>query len=300
MTFQLRGIVPALITPYDTDGQINEDVTRKLVDVLVGQGIGGLYVGGTTGEGPMQTPAERTAFTALVTEQVAGRVRVVAHVGAPDTETCLRLAAAAAEAGVDAVSAVAPFYYQHRPEEVRRHFLDIAEQSSVPFLPYHWATAGQAIAGDAISMFAELAAHENVAGFKFTSRDMYELQQLAAACGTNAVVYNGADELCVHGMLSGAVGAIGSTYNFMAGLFVRLAERLDQGDVAGAVRLQEQANALIRAGSGYDNVAFARAVIQAQGFEVGPPRKPIQQLGPDAHAVIARLVAETSFLVNHR
>ncbi|TDE08630.1 dihydrodipicolinate synthase family protein [Jiangella asiatica] len=296
MTLHLRGIIPALVTPYDAEDRIDADVTRKVVEALVGQRIGGLYVGGTTGEGPMQTPSERTAFTALVAEQVAGRVPVVAHVGAADTATSLRLAADAARAGADAVSAVAPFYYQHGREQVRRHFFDIAEAAPVPFLPYHLDSAVTSGAGDTVGMFAELAAHQNVAGFKYTSRDVYELQQLVAVCGTDAVVYNGADEVCVHGLLAGAVGAIGSTYNVMAGLFVRLAEHVEQGDVAGAVRLQEQANEVIRAGAGYDNVAFARAVLRAQGFDVGQARRPLQQLGADDLAAIARIVAATPFL----
>ncbi|NED94826.1 dihydrodipicolinate synthase family protein [Phytoactinopolyspora alkaliphila] len=294
MKLDLQGIIPAIVTPYGAGHTIDSEVTRKLVDALIGQGVGGLYVGGTTGEGPMQSPAERTEFTALVADVVGGRVPVVAHVGAADTAGSIEMARNAANAGANAVSAVAPFYYQHGREQVRQHFLDIAEASPVPFLPYHLPMAG----GDdaTFHLFIELAAHENIVGFKYTSRDIYELQQLVALCGDGAAIFNGADEVCIHGLLAGAAGAIGSTYNFMAGLFVQAAEALAAGDAPKAARLQGQANGVIRQGAHYDNVAFARAVLQAQGFDVGPPRKPIQQMSADDHALVARLVAETPFL----
>ncbi|NED98880.1 dihydrodipicolinate synthase family protein [Phytoactinopolyspora halotolerans] len=294
MTIDLHGIIPALVTPYGADGRIAEGVTRKLVDALLDQGINGVYLGGTTGEGPLQSPTERTSFTALVAETVAGRVPVIAHVGAPDTATCIALARDAASAGAVAVSAVGPFYYQHGPEQVRRHFLDIADASPVPFLPYHLPMAG----GDdtTFRLFVDLAAHQNVAGFKYTSRDVYELQQLRALCGDDVAIFNGADEVCVHGLLAGASGAIGSTYNFMARQFVRIMEVLEAGDAQAAARLQAEANAVIHAGTRFDNVAFARAVLRAQGFEVGAPRRPIEQLRPDDDDVVARIVAETPFL----
>lgn len=294
MKTTLNGIIPAIVTPYRPDGALDHEVARKLVESLVGSGVGGLYVGGTTGEGPMQTVAERTVFTALVADAAAGRVAVVAHIGAADTATSVELARQAADAGADAVSAVAPFYYQHGRDQVRGHFTEIADASPVPFLPYHLAAAAGDDAG--YRLLVELAAHQNVVGFKFTSRDVYELQQLVQLCGDDAVVYNGADEVCLHGLLSGAVGAIGSTYNFMAGIFVRIAELVAAGDAWAAAQLQRDANAVIQAGSGYDNVAFARAVLRVQGFEVGQARRPIQQFSPEDDAAIARIVTETTFL----
>ncbi|WP_165368300.1 dihydrodipicolinate synthase family protein [Phytoactinopolyspora endophytica] len=294
MTTDLQGIIPAIVTPYGPDDRIDPGVTQKLVDALIGQGVGGLYVGGTTGEGPLQSPAERTSFSALVAEVVAGRVPVIAHIGAADTATCITMARDAASSGAVAVSAVGPFYYQHGREQVRQHFLDIAEASPVPFLPYHLPMAG----GDdaTFQLFVELAAHENIAGFKYTSRDVYELQQLRALCGDGVAIFNGADEVCLHGLLAGASGAIGSTYNFMGGQFVRIAELLTKGDARQAAQLQAEANAVIHAGTRFDNVAFARAVLRAQGFEVGPPRKPIEQLTPADNEAIAHLVADTPFL----
>ncbi|WP_298332784.1 dihydrodipicolinate synthase family protein [Haloactinopolyspora sp.] len=294
MTTDLQGIIPALVTPYDGDDRIDAGMTHKLVDTLIAHGVGGLYLGGSTGEGLLQSPAERVAFTTLVTEVVAGRVPVIAHVGAADTASSIGMAREAAAAGVTAVSAVAPFYYQHKQEQVRRHFLDIADASPVPFLPYHFPQV--AGASSTIQMLVELAEHDNIVGFKFTSRDVYELQQLKAACGDDVAIFNGADEVCLHGLLAGAAGAIGSTYNFMAGQFVKLAESLATGDVGRAARLQAEANAVIRWGEPYDNVAFARAVLRAQGYDVGPPRRPIEQLTADDHAAIERLVGGTSFL----
>lgn len=294
MKDRLHGVIPALVTPYDEDGEIDKDVTRQLVNRLLGQGVHGFYLGGSTGEGPLQSPEERLAFVATVLDAVGGRVPVIAHVGTADTPSTLRLAREAGALGVDAVSAVAPYYYRHAPAQVRAHFLRVADESPVPFIAYHLAATSNLTAGS--DFFAELASHPNIVGVKFTSRDVFELQRLVATGGADLAVFSGADEVFIHGIIAGANGAIGSTYNFMAGVYLRAYEALAAGDHTSAAELQAQANAVLSAGGPFDNVAFAREVVRAQGIDVGPARQPIAELDADERRFIAGLVAEHAVL----
>lgn len=292
---RMGGIIPALITPYDGDGGIHEELLAALVRHLMAKGVAGFYVGGSTGEGLLQTVEERKRVLEAVLQETEGKVPVIAHVGAMDTATCAELARHAARAGADAVSAVTPFYYRHGPEQIRRHYLEIADAAGIPLIVYHFpGLTGARLPADFVGELA--AAHEGIAGLKFTSRDMYEMQQILDVCGENFRVYNGSDECALAGFATGACGAIGSTFNIMPELFVALHRHCTEGNWLEARRLQVEANRLIRELLKYDVIAFEREVLRLQGFNVGPPRRPIQQLTETERREIRAIAEQFPFL----
>ncbi len=291
---RFEGIMPAMITPYTAEGQINEEVTRRLVRHLIGKGIAGLYLSGTTGEGFLQTVEERQQFLEIVLDEVKGEIPVIAQVGAMDTVTSVQLAKHAARAGADAVSAVAPFYYKVGPKEVRTHYLDIANASELPLIIYHFpAFTGVESSAD---FYAELAQHDQIAGVKFTSKDTFELQQIIAACGDDFLVFNGPDECCLAGLVTGCCGAIGSTYNIMPETFAALYQKVKEGDLAEARKLQYEANAVIKEMLKYDYIAFEREILRLQGFDTGMPRKPLQQLTDEQRKAIRKFAEQKDIL----
>ncbi|WP_409342537.1 N-acetylneuraminate lyase [Paenibacillus sp. MBLB4367] len=273
---QIKGIIPALITPYDESGAISESATRTLVRHLLAKGVDGFYLSGSTGEGFLQTVRERERFLEIVADEVGGAVPVIAHVGAMDTATCLALAKHAERAGADALSSVAPFYYKHGQEQVRGHYLDIAAASELPLIIYHIP----AMTGvqSSVSFYKELSESDKIAGVKFTSKDTFELQQLIEACGPDFRVFNGPDECLLAGLATGCCGAIGSTYNIMPELFVKLYKSFQAGQWEEARLLQAKANRVIAELLKYDFIAFEKEILHVQGLDVGLPRKPIQQL----------------------
>jgi N-acetylneuraminate lyase len=108
---RLGGIAPALVTPFDERLELDCERARPLLDFLLGAGVDGLYVGGSTGEGFLQSLEERAEYLRWVAGVVKGRVTLIAHVGAISTREAVRLAEIAADAGYDAVAATPPFYY---------------------------------------------------------------------------------------------------------------------------------------------------------------------------------------------
>lgn len=273
---QIQGIIPALITPYDETGSISEPATRKLVRHLLDKGVDGFYLSGSTGEGFLQTIHERERFLEIVADEVRGTVPVIAHVGAMDTATSVALTKHAAQAGADAVSSVAPFYYKHGQEQVRGHYFDIALASDLPLIIYHIP----ALTGvqSSVRFYEELSQSDKIIGVKYTSKDTFELQQLIEVCGPDFRVFNGPDECLLAGLAVGCCGAIGSTYNIMPELFVELFRQFRSGQWEEARVLQVKANRVIAELLKYDFIAFEREILHIQGFEVGLPRKPIQQL----------------------
>jgi N-acetylneuraminate lyase len=274
-----KGIFPAMLTPYDEDGAIHEGRTRRLVRHLLDRGVAGLYLCGSTGEGFLLTADERKRVLEIVLDEVKGQVPVIAHVGTMDTATTVDLTRHAAKAGADAVSAVAPFYYKHRPQEIRNHYLDIVRAADIPLMIYHFPdfTGVSATA----SFYGELAKVDQIIGVKYTSKDTFELQQIIEVCGDDFLVFNGPDECLLAGLATGCCGAIGSTYNIMPGVFIDLFRAFQAGRWEEARSKQAEANRVIAELLKYDFIAFEREILRLQGIPVGPPRKPIQQLSPE-------------------
>jgi len=104
----LRGVIPALITPFDEQENFDEKRMRAVVDHLLNKGVNGLYLTGSTGEGFLMTPDERKQVVEVVVDQVAGRVPLISHIGAIGTKVSIDLAKHAEKAGVDALSSVPP------------------------------------------------------------------------------------------------------------------------------------------------------------------------------------------------
>lgn len=239
----LSGIFPALLTPFDASGRINEDSLRKLVSFNIAKGVDGFYVCGSTGEAFLLSHEERKRILEVVVSEVAGRVAVICHVGAISTDFSIELGRHAVVTGADAVSSIPPFYYKFSTDEVLGFYRDLADAIELPVIPYNFpALSGVSLSGDLIR---QLRKHPRIAGVKFTSSDLFQLERMKKA-DPELIVYNGFDEMFLAGMAMGADGAIGSTYNFMPGKFLGIRERLLAGDLPGARALQDQANEVIQ------------------------------------------------------
>lgn len=137
LTAQLSGhVAPAMATPLTPDGfRLNANVIPQLVDFLIERGVGGLFVGGTTGEGILLSDAERRQLHALSVSAAARRVPVLLHVGTNDTQSAVALAQHAASIGADAIVAVTPTFYGVSDEALLTHFAAIAGAApETPFL----------------------------------------------------------------------------------------------------------------------------------------------------------------------
>ena len=117
MATNLRGVMAALLTPFDQQQALDKASLRRLVQFNIQQGIDGLYVGGSTGEAFVQSLSEREQVLEIVAEEAKGKIKLIAHVGCVSTAESQQLAASAKRYGFDAVSAVTPFYYPFSFEE---------------------------------------------------------------------------------------------------------------------------------------------------------------------------------------
>jgi N-acetylneuraminate lyase len=276
---EIKGIVPALLTPFDEDETISEGKLRNLVNYLISHGISGFYLTGSTGEGFLMTAEERELVVEIVMDEVKGRVPVVVHVGAIATKTAVELSKHAYKNGAAAVSSVPPFYYKFSFEEISEYYQAISDATPLPVIIYSIsATTGVDLGADSIKKLARI---ENVKGIKYTSMNHYEMQRIRERLGDDFLICSGADEMCVSGFLMGATSAIGSSYNFMPEVFVKITRDLEQGDFESAVKRQVIANDLIEIFGRYGYYASVKQAMKWLGADCGYNRRPFKRLKAD-------------------
>ncbi|MBT0351058.1 N-acetylneuraminate lyase [Morganella morganii subsp. morganii] len=243
MSVTLKGVMSALLTPFDAEQRLDKESLRRLVRFNIEQGIDGLYVGGSTGEAFVQTVAEREAVMAVVAEEARGKLKLIAHVGCISTEESQQLAKISARLGYDAVSAVTPFYYPFSFEEHCEHYRAIIDSSDgLPMVVYNIpALSGVKLTLEQINTLVTIP---GVSALKQTSGDLYQMEQIRRA-HPNLILYNGYDEIFASGLLAGADGGIGSTYNIMGWRYKGIVNALQRGDIKLAQHLQTECNKVI-------------------------------------------------------
>jgi len=262
------GIWPALVTPLDGEGEVNARVTEQLIEDLVATGIGGLFVCGGTGEGIMLSPRVRREMAEVAIGATSGSVPVMVHVGAIDRETTLNLAKHASRAGADAVSALPPFYYAYPFEAILDHYRAIVSVSNVPVYVYH--IPSRTGASVSVDQLLEICALDGVAGFKYSSQDLYFLANLLARRDPDEVnILSGPDELFLPCLSLGVDGAVGTFYNLLPRLYIDVMRSLLRGEMAAARRLQFAANEVIAVTHPYGVIPALRAALTMQGYDVG-------------------------------
>jgi N-acetylneuraminate lyase len=234
-----QGIWPALITPFTTENQVNTSVLRALVDYLLGKGVDGFYVCGTTGEGVLMSRDERMLVAATVLQQVDGRCPVIVHVGGMVAVDAVALARHAQEHGAAGISSIIPPGYQH-PDHLQTYFETVARAApELPFLPYLIN-----VQIDAVAFVKRLLYIPNLAGTKYTGPNIFEMRRLVemGAQREHWSVFSGMDEQSIFAAMFGSCGHIGSTLNFMSGAYQRIRGCYEASDVLQARDWQLKAN----------------------------------------------------------
>jgi N-acetylneuraminate lyase len=281
---RLNGLIAAPFTPMKKDGNLNLPVIDKYAQKLKQDGIKGVFICGTTGEGYLMTTEERK----LVLEQwirfQEDDFKVIAHVGSTSYLQSAELAKHAEKAGAYAVSTMGPSFFQpSRAEELVGYCAKIAQESPrIAFYYYHMP----AMSGVNVSMkeFLQKASAEipNLQGIKFTHFNLMEMQQCMMFEDGKYEIIHGYDEVLICGLALGAKAAIGSTFNYMAPVYNKLIKKFKEGDLNAARKLQQFSVKVVEVLMKYRGGAVCGKAIQSLcGIECGPSRLPIQTLSDE-------------------
>ncbi len=277
-----KGVIPALISCFDEDGEYDEKRQRAVVRTLLDKKVDGFYLTGSTGESFMMTPNERKRVVETVVDEVKGAVPLMVHVGAISTKLSVELAKHAQGAGADAISSVPPIYWKYSDADIQGYYADICDAVSLPMIVYNVPLAGLVGYG----LIKKLAGIDGVKGIKYTAASHFEIMRIKEEIGADFKVYSGADEMAMSGLEFGADGIIGSFYNMIPELFIRLYAAVRAGDMATAKEMQRQANAVILYSLEHNYFSIMKRSLSWIGVDAGYCRKPIANNSPEQMAVV--------------
>jgi len=291
---ELRGIYPAVVTPFDKSGDYDPGAMRRIVRHQLAAGVHGFYVTGGTGEGMLLTVKERKAALDTVMDEVGGRAGIIAHIGAYQTPDTLTLARHASKAGVDAIAALPPSYF-FKPDTLGlvRYYTELAEASSVPILVYN--IPQRTGVNMTLDLFDQLLKLRNIVGMKDSTGNVYALS-LFFTGGKKPVIFAGEDTVLLPFLMLGACGGIGATYNLWPQLFVKLWDEFEAKDMDAASRTQLRINELIDAflGKG-DFFSGVKQVMAWMGLECGVGRTPNRPLTEEETAKLRNSLEAVGF-----
>lgn len=278
----IHGLIAAPFTPLTAAGALNLSVIPAYASLLHRNGVAGAFVCGSTGEGVSLTTAERCAVTRAWVAAAPAGFKVLVHVGHTSVADSQALAADAQAAGAHGAAAMAPLYFKPaNAAQLAAACAPIAAAApALPFYYYHIPS----MTGVALPVVDVLRAAAplipNLAGAKFTYENLMDYQECLALDGGRYDLLFGRDEILLAGLVLGARGGVGSTYNCAAPLYLDLMAAFDRGDLATARARQLQSVALIQfvVRSGLPVMPAFKAIMGMLGVDCGPARLPLPPL----------------------
>lgn len=262
----------AMVTPFDSDGEVDLRAGRDLAAHLVENGIDALVLAGTTGESPTTTDEEKVALLKAVREEVGDKARIIAGAGSNNTRHAVAMAQAAHEAGADGLLVVTPYYSKPSQAGVEAHFRAVAEATDLPICLYDIpGRSGVPIESATIRALAQV---DNIKAMKDAKGNFLEAATLIQETGL--AWYSGDDPLNLPWLSIGATGMISVVGHAAPKALRELVTAFENGDLTRAREINANTlNALARQQSALGGVAFAKAALRLQGIDVGDPRLPV-------------------------
>ena len=291
----LRGVIPAIVTPFGTDGSVDLTATARLTRWLVDSGVHAIMTTGGTGEFPHLDRSERRELARAVVQEAGGKVPVIAGTAACSIREALLLCEDAASVGADAVISVPPFYFPLPDAAIAAFFSSLADASPLPVFVYN----NPLYTGNAMSpaLIADVLSHDNVVGLKQSSSDLGELveviHEVRVVRGLSRSLCTGIDSQFAAAVSVGADGIFSTAAGIIPAAVVRLYALAARSDPGAAAKLQlelQPLNRFLEYDPGY--VAPAKEALRMLKIEVGDPRAPLPTLTPEERARLAAALSQ--------
>jgi N-acetylneuraminate lyase len=275
---RINGLVAAPFTPMKENGQVDIDRIYEMVPVLVNNGIKGIFICGSTGEGPSLTTTERQLATEAFIKAASGKLKTFVHVGHNSLTSAALLAAHAQQVGADYISATLPTYFKIQTIELLIDSLAMIA-AGAPELPlfYYNIPALTGIHLDMVSFLEQAATRlPSLAGIKYTAPFIHDFQACMHAGNEKYELLYGTDEMLLSALATGSQGFIGSTYNFAAPLYHTLIEAFQQGNLQKAQSCQFSSIEMVRIIVQYGGLRAQKAMMKLIGIDCGNVRLPLK------------------------
>lgn len=295
MEFVPKGVLPAMVTPLNNEGELDEKALGRLIEHLIQGGLHGIFAVGTTGE---FYGIDKPAYCRLLEATVAMTAkRVPVHVGANSitTRDGMEMAKMARKAGVDAISVLTPFFISMNQRELYNHFAAIADAAEIPVILYDNSPRTHIHIAPATA--EKLADIPNIVGIKDSSGDMTNTTELIRRTrGKKFSVLMGRDTLIYSNLCLGGTGAVAACANVAPRLCADIYDRFVAGDIAGALEAQFRLAPLRLAFSLGSPAAVIKEALAMIGLDVGGCVAPTERFTENERAQLRDVLVGMSLL----
>jgi len=289
----IRGSIAPVVTPFTADGEIDLDGLRALIRWQLSAGSHGISVGGSTGEPSAQSAEERIAVIKAAATEIADQVPFVPGTGSANLSDTLRITAAAADSGADAVLVITPYYARPTQEGLYQWYSIVArENPDIPVIVYN--VPSRTAVDIAPETLARLRReYTNIVGIKETTKDFEHFSRVLKTCGRDTLVWSGIELLCLPLLALGGTGFVSATANIAPAATARMYEYWEMGEYDKARDLHYDLHPVTDAIFAETNPAPAKWVLQEAGLlESGFVRLPLAPLTPQGQQRVRRLLRD--------
>jgi len=288
MRTPFTGCGTALVTPFTTDGALNEQAVRRLARRQIESGVHFLVPCGTTGEAPTLSAEEKRRVVEIVADEARGRVPVLAGAGGYHTREVVESARAMQSAGALGLLSVTPYYNKPTPEGLYQHYREIAEAVPLPIVVYNVPSRTGCNVDPAT--LTRLASIPGVIGVKEASGNMSQIAEVVAAVSPDFIVLSGDDALTLPAMALGARGVISVAANEVPSEMTELVEAAEHGDFRAARAVHTRLLPLMLANFAESNPIPVKAVMAQMGLIEESYRLPMVPPRAETRERLARVL----------
>ena len=270
----LNGIITAMVTPFESSGNIDIKTTEILIEKLIANGVQGIFVLGTNGEFHVIENDMKIKFAKKVVEIVAKRVPVYAGAGGNSTDEVIKLGKQMIAIGVDALSVITPYFVSLKENELYNHYQMIAENLAIPIVLYNIPkNTGINLSFELVSKLSKIS---NIIGIKDSSGDINNIAGYIDNTSRDEFsVLSGSDSLILKALKQGATGAISATSNLLTTNNVQIYKQFIAGNLDKAEQWQQSLEEFRRILKYASTPSVLKQSLSLAGIDVGLPRLPV-------------------------
>lgn len=296
------GVIPAMATPFTTDGALDEDAVRELITWYLQAGVHGISVAGSQGEFFSMSAEERLRLIRVARRAIGDKVPLYAGTGAVTTRDAIEATRAAEEAGAHVALVITPYFIQPSQDELVEHFTAVSRSTRLPVLLYN--NPPRTGVNVLPATLARCMEAPNVLGIKDSSGDVTQSVEYLLAAPRPALLFSGRDTIALSLLVHGGHGTISPAANVFPELMVAMYDAWRAGDLAKARRISDVFAPLRAAWALGSFPVVIKEAMALAGHSAGPARQPIAPL-PDAkrealRKVVAAIGTESERLVSKR
>ncbi|WP_028610978.1 4-hydroxy-tetrahydrodipicolinate synthase [Paenibacillus harenae] len=285
-------LITAMVTPFDTDGQIDWHTTGRLIDYLIEeQQSDSLVVSGTTGETPTLSDEEKLELFRFAVKHANGRCKIIAGTGSNNTAHSIHLTKEAEAAGVDGVLLVAPYYNRPSQEGLYQHFKAVAEATALPIILYN--VEGRTGVNISVETTLRLAQISNVIGTKDCA-NTDQLTQIITGAPAGFKVYSGEDSMTLPALAVGAYGIVSVASHIIGSKMKQLITAYLNGNVQEAAKLNRECHPIFKGlfacPHPVPNPVAVKYALGLKGLPVGGVRLPLVTVNEAEAEFLRKLV----------